>query len=172
MEGDSEVSSPDDQVIAALEATGVPYQRVDIDPEYADTAAFCEQYGYGLEVSANTIIVASKRGEKVYSANVVLATCRLDVNKKVKAMMGVSKVSFASAEETRELTGMEIGGVTPFGLPDGLPLFVDARVMELEKVILGAGSREWKVFASPEILRHSPGFQIVEDLAKPIPPAE
>lgn len=156
----------DAHVIAALDATGVPYERIDIDPEFADTAQFCERYGYSLEASANTIIVASKRGEKTYSANVVLANTRLDVNKRVKAAMGVSKVSFASAEETRELTGMEIGGVTPFGLPDDLPLFVDARVMAVDKVILGAGSRSWKVLASPTILSRAPGFQVIDDLAK------
>ncbi len=154
-------------VIAALDATGIEYERVDIDPAYADTAAFCERYGYGLDISANTIIVASKRGEKQYSASVVLATTRLDVNRMVKSLMGVSKVSFASAEETKELTGMEIGGVTAFGLPDELPLYVDAAVMEPDRIILGGGSRNWKIYAPPEILESIPGFQVVEGLAHP-----
>ena len=52
--------------------------------------------------------------------------------------MGVSRLSFASAEETRNLTGMMIGGVTPFGLPAGLSIYADEKLLELDYVILGS----------------------------------
>ncbi len=59
-----------------------------------------------MEQSGNTIIVASKKEPKVFVACVVLATTRLDVNKRVRKLMGVSKASFASAEEMKVITGM------------------------------------------------------------------
>ncbi|MCH8818431.1 MAG: hypothetical protein IIC92_11960, partial [Chloroflexi bacterium] len=124
-----------------LDAIGVPYEIVECDPDYADTAAFCEKYGYPPEQSCNTILVASKRGEKKYSACIALAHTRLDVNHKVRDLMEVKRLSFASADETAELTGMMIGGVTPFCLPDDLPVYVDSRIMSLDYVILGGGSR-------------------------------
>ena len=96
-----------------------------IDPAYADTAAFCEKYGVSLGHSANTIIVGSKKEPKQYAACVVKATTRLDVNHTVRALMGVSRLSFASADETMALTGMMIGGVTLFALPETLPVYVD-----------------------------------------------
>ena len=114
------------EVVARLEATGAEYEMFEIDPNFADTAQFCEKYGFPLEKSGNTIVVASKRGQKKYCACIVAATDRLDVNKRVKGLMEVSRASFASADETMELTGMMIGGVTPFGLPDGLPIYADA----------------------------------------------
>ena len=53
----------------------------EIDPELADTAAFCERYEVGLEVSANCVVVAGKRGDDVrMAAAIVLATTRADVN--------------------------------------------------------------------------------------------
>ena len=137
----------------------------------ADTAAFCAHYGYPPEQSANTILVASKRPQGHYSACVVLSTTRLDVNKKVCQLMGVKKASFASADITAELTGMMIGGVTPFALPDELPLYVDAAVMDNPWVILGGGSRSIKVKIAPGALVEL-GGQVVPELAKPMSPRE
>ncbi len=105
-----------------------------------------------MEDSANTIVVIGKSNPPVYAACVVLATHRLDVNRAVKQRLGTRKASFASQDETRALTGMAIGGVTAFGLPDGLPLWVDAAVMARERIVLGGGSRSWKVIAPPSIL--------------------
>ena len=85
------------------------------DPALADTAAFCAAYGFDPADSANTIVVIGKSQPPVFAACVVLATHRLDVNRAVRDRLGTRKASFASADETRELTGMAIGGVTVFG---------------------------------------------------------
>ena len=114
----------------ALHALGVEFEVMECDPALADTAAFVEAYGIPLDRSANTIVVASKGAEPRYVACVLLATTSLDVNSVVRREMGVRKASFAAADPVRALTGMEIGGVTPFGLPHDLPTLVDARVME------------------------------------------
>lgn len=155
----------DEAVLAALDATGVPYDVIPCDPALADTAAFCEHYGFAPEDSANTIVVASKKDPKQYVACVVLATTRLDVNGAVKRRLAAGKVSFASAEETAALTGMEIGGVTALALPDGLPLWVDAAVMARPRIILGGGSRSMKVHVAPSVLASLSGCEVVEGLA-------
>jgi len=54
------------------------------DPAFADTAAFCERYGYPADRAGNTIVVASKKEPRQYAACVVLATTRLDVNHAVR----------------------------------------------------------------------------------------
>ena len=101
----------------------------------------------------------------------VLAPNRLDVNRTVRDRLGTRKASFAPAEATRDITGMEIGGVTVFGLPDGLPIWVDGRVMGRERIVLGGGSRSWKVLAPPSILLALPGAEVVEGLATDPAPA-
>ena len=155
----------DDRVTASLAALGVPYEVMTIDPDYADTARFCERYGIPLENSANTIVVASKKEPKQYCACVVKATTKLDVNHAVRKLMNASRLSFATAEETRALTGMMIGGVTIFALPPELAVYVDERLMALDWVILGGGSRSTKIKTSPEVFRRLPNTTIVPGLA-------
>ncbi len=157
------MTSSEQRVIAALEALGLPFEWIRIDLAHADTAVFCAQYGYPPETSGNTIVVASKKDPKQFVARVVLATTQLDVNKRVRKLMGVSKASFASAAEMHALTGMEVGGVSPFSLPVEIPLYVDTRVMELETVILGGGGRSLKIGISPEVF-HKLGAEVVADL--------
>src|SRR5437870_7896437 len=149
---------------AAVAMLGVPYELIPIDPAFADTAAFCEKYGYPLERSCNTIIVASKKEPKKFVACVALAHTRLDVNKRVTKLMGVSKASFASAEEMGALTGMQVGGVTPFSLPHGMPLYVDDRIPPLDWLILGGGGRSLKIKTSPTVFEKL-GAEVVPGLA-------
>jgi prolyl-tRNA editing enzyme YbaK/EbsC (Cys-tRNA(Pro) deacylase) len=158
------------RLVAALEPLGVDYELFPCDPAMADTAAFCAAYGFAPEESANTILVVGKSDPPRYATCVVLAPTRLDVNRIVRDRLGTRKASFAPAEATRDITGMEIGGVTVFGLPDTLPVWVDARVMARDRIVLGGGSRSWKVLASPSILRTLPNMEVVEGLATD-PPA-
>ena len=152
-------------LLDALEALAVPYDLIEIDPAFADTVVFCEKYGFPLDHSCNTLMVASKKEPKRYAVCVVLATTRLDVNHRVKKLLGVPKVSFAPPEEMHAVLGMAVGGVTPFALPADLPLYVDERIMSLEWIILGGGGRRLKVKTSPEIFVKL-GAEIVLELAK------
>lgn len=146
------------------------YELFACDPALADTAAFCAAYGFQPEDSANTIIVVGKSNPPVYAACVVLATHRLDVNRAVKEQLGTRKASFAAADQTHAITGHEIGGVTVFGLPADLPLYVDSAVMDRPRIVLGGGSRSWKVIAPSSILRTLSNVTIVPGLASPAPP--
>lgn len=159
----------DAKVVQVLDALGVLYELMEIDPAFADTVACCEKYGLPLESAGNTIVVASKKEPRQFSACVVKATTRLDVNRAVRNLMQVSKVSFASAEETKTLTGMMLGGVTVFALPPDLPIYVDDRLMELPWVILGSGSRSSKIKIAPEVFRRLPNTTIVPGLAVDAP---
>jgi prolyl-tRNA editing enzyme YbaK/EbsC (Cys-tRNA(Pro) deacylase) len=162
-------------VVAALGAwpvAGIPVADVlvaPIDPDLADTAAFCAAYDIGLEESANCVVVAGKReGVVRYAACVVLATTRADVNGLVRRHLDVRKASFAPMAEAVELTGMEYGGITPIGLPASWPILVDARVAATERVIIGSGIRGSKIELPGRALAGLPGAQVVEELAKPV----
>jgi prolyl-tRNA editing enzyme YbaK/EbsC (Cys-tRNA(Pro) deacylase) len=154
------------EVISDMERLGLEYVEMECAPELADTADFCEAYGVPLDHSANAILVASRKPEGHNAVCVVLADDRLDVNGTVRKKLGVRKVSFAPADLTRELTGQEIGGVTIFGLREGLPVWLDTRVMEREWVVVGAGSRTAKIKLDPSQLADLDGYEVVPDLAK------
>ena len=138
------------EIKQTLEMLGITYTWIVVDPDFADTENFCRKYDYPMEKSGNTILVASK----------------LDVNKKVKELMEVSRLSFANAEETTHLTGMMIGGVTPIGLPDTLPVFIDSDVMTIDYVIIGGGSRSGKIQMNPQELLKLPNSKVVQGLSK------
>lgn len=165
--GDVDVSamSAHPDVIAHLDRLGLVYDVMDCDPALADTEQFCEAYGVAPEESANAILVASRKPEGRHAVCVVLAHTRLDVNGTVRRRLGVRKLSFAPAEVARELTGQEIGGVTIFGLPDGLAVWLDARVLECERIVVGAGSRSAKISLDPHQLADIDGYEFVDDLA-------
>ncbi len=161
----SEERDPEAEVLAALGHLGVAHEVVPCDPEAADTASFCERYGFPAANTLNTILVVSKKEPRSYAACVVRSSTLLDVNHAVKRLMGASRLSFASVDETLRLTGMRVGGVTPFGLPESVPVYVDAAILELDYVILGGGGRSSKLKLSPQALRDVPGVRIVPDLS-------
>lgn len=158
----------DPTVIDDLVARGIEFEEMACDPDLADTAQFCEAYGIPLERSANAILVASRKPEGHNAVCLVLATTRLDVNGTVRKRLGVRKVSFAPADLTKDLTGQEIGGVTVFGVPETLPVWVDSRVLDHDWVIIGAGSRTAKIRLDPSVFAADPRFEVVDELANPI----
>jgi prolyl-tRNA editing enzyme YbaK/EbsC (Cys-tRNA(Pro) deacylase) len=156
----------DPSVQRELDTLAIPHEVLECNPEWADTDVFCANYGIPRENAANTILVAAKTEPRQYIACLVTATMKLDVNHKISKLIGIKRLSFASAEETKELTGQLIGGVTVFGLPESIPLYIDERVMERDYVIVGGGNRSTKVKLAPEHLRKLPRASVA-DIAVP-----
>lgn len=149
-----------------LQKFGLVYKIFECDPDFADTALFCEKYGFSEGQSANTIVVAGKADPLKFCACVILATTKVDVNRKVCKLLGVKKGSFATGDQTKELTGMQIGGVTPFGLPD-IPIYIDSAVLAVSEAILGGGNRSTKVLLDPRELLKIPHVEVIESLGIP-----
>src|SRR5437762_11735542 len=119
----------DPSVARAVEALGVQYEVLDCNPEWADTDVFCANYNIPRDHAANPILIPSKTDPKQYAVCLALPTTKLDVNHAVSKWMGIKRLSFASADETKAVTGQAIGGVTVFGLPDSTPHYIDSRIM-------------------------------------------
>ena len=133
-----------------------------IDPELADTAAFCEHYDIGLEMSANCVVVEAKRSERVWhAACIVLATTRADVNGIVRKHLGARKISFAPMDTAVSITGMEYGGITPIGLPADWPILIDQNVVDQQLVVVGSGIRGSKLLAATGVLASLPGAEVL-----------
>ncbi len=139
----------------------------EIDPDLADTAAFCQEYGVELTISANCVVVAGRRdGQTRMAACMVLATTRADVNGLVKRELDVRKASFAAMESAVELTGMEYGGITPVGLPADWPVFVDAAAAARPWVIIGSGVRRSKLTLPGAALARLPAAAVLAGLGR------
>jgi prolyl-tRNA editing enzyme YbaK/EbsC (Cys-tRNA(Pro) deacylase) len=148
---------------------GADAEVAPIDPDLADTVAFCEHYEVGLAESANCVVVAGKRGGVTsYAACLVTAVTRADVNGVVRRRMDARKATFAPLDDVVAATGMEYGGITPVGLPDEWPIFIDARVVEQAHVVIGSGIRGSKLWLPGPSLATLPAAEVIEGLANPI----
>ena len=157
-------------VAKALPALGPDdVAAVEIDPELADTAAFCETYGSPLSASANCVVVSGKRaGEVRFAAALVLATTRADVNGVIKRRLDVRKASFAPMDQAVELTGMAYGGITPVGLPADWPILIDKAVADSAELVIGSGTRGGKLLVTGSLLAGLPGAEVIDGLAKTV----
>jgi len=157
-------------VVTALAALGEEAGAVsvaEIDPELADTAAFCERYGVGPAESANCVVIAGRRdGQARYAACVILATTRADVNNVARRELDVRKASFAAMDDAVAQTEMEYGGITPVGLPQGWPVLVDARVADTPTVVIGSGVRRSKLVLPGTLVASLPGARVIDGLAR------
>jgi prolyl-tRNA editing enzyme YbaK/EbsC (Cys-tRNA(Pro) deacylase) len=160
------VAAPVAAVLAEL-AGSAPVLAAPIDPEVADTAAFCERYGVLPMDCANCVVIRGRRGECTsYAACVVLATTRADVNGLVRRRLAARRASFAPMDDAVMLSGMEYGGITPVGLPSGWPLLIDRAVLDRDLVVIGSGLRRSKLALAPAVLAARPGAEVSADLAR------
>jgi prolyl-tRNA editing enzyme YbaK/EbsC (Cys-tRNA(Pro) deacylase) len=139
----------------------------EIDPELADTAAFCARYQVAPAGSANCVVIVARRGGLTrMAACVVLATTRADVNGLVRRQLDARKASFAPMAEAVAATGMEFGGITPVGLPDDWPVLIDAAVAAAPRVVIGSGVRRSKLAIPGAALASLPGAVVLTDLGR------
>ena len=146
-----------------LNKLDVEYEILDIDPDFSDTRLFCEKYSIDPENAVNALVITSKSQIREFVMPLIQATRRVDVNHKLKDIAGFKRLSFADAELTKEVTGMELGAVTPVGLTGkDIPVYVDQPIMSLSFIILGAGVRSQKIKTTPDLFNKIPYSQIVE----------
>lgn len=134
----------------------------EIDPELADTQAFCARYEISEHDGANCVIVAARRGERVwYAACLVLGDERLDVNGAIRKHLEAKKASFAPMDDAITLTGMEYGGINPIGLPPEWPILVDDAVAQQPWLIIGSGLRRSKLLVSGAFVAALPNATVL-----------
>jgi prolyl-tRNA editing enzyme YbaK/EbsC (Cys-tRNA(Pro) deacylase) len=161
------LAAPVATALAALGEEAGAVGVAEIDPDMADTAAFCERYGVSLAESANCVVITGRRdGEARYAACVILATTRADVNNTARRELDVRKASFAAMDDAVAQTGMEYGGITPVGLPPNWPVLVDALVADTPTVVIGSGVRRSKLVLPGKLAASLPGARVIDGLAR------
>ena len=155
-------------VVAALAAWPAAGEVavVEIDPEVADTAAMSAAYDLPMDTGANCVVVAGSRaGQERVAACVVRADTRADVNTRVRKLLDVRKASFLPMDRAVAESGMEYGGITPVGLPDGWRVLVDTRCLDIDVAIIGSGTRRSKIVLPGRLLGELPRAEVVDELA-------
>lgn len=140
-----------------------------IDPQFADTEQLCAEYGVPMTASANAVVVRGTRaGVEKHAVCMTLAHRRIDVNGLVRRRLDARKASFAPMDYAVQATGMEYGGITPVGVPDDWPIWVDAAVADADWLCIGSGIRGSKLFLTSAELLGLPNAERIENLARDV----
>ncbi|MDR1767118.1 MAG: hypothetical protein LBR32_01580 [Propionibacteriaceae bacterium] len=141
----------------------------EIDPALSDTDALCEATGLPANVMGNAVLVMGKReGQVRRCCAMVLADRRVDVNGLVKRRLDVRKASFAPMDVAVEASGMEYGGITPVGLGEDWPVWLDETIAEVEWLCIGSGVRRSKLVLPGKSLLDLPHSELVPGLTVPL----
>lgn len=148
----------DTPALRALAAAGVPHRvvRTERARSAEESAAF---QGIAVNELVRTIVV--RRAEDDYVFVLVPGGRRFDWPK-LRALLGVSRLSLPDADEARDVTGYERGAITPFGSTRGWPVIADASITGLERVAIGGGMHGVNVHLVPADLIASTGATVVD----------
>lgn len=139
----------------------------EINPEYMDGIKLCEHYDIDIKMGANCLICECKRGEnKTYAALLVPTGYRYNMSSTVRKYTNSRMVSVAPLDYVLEETNMEYGSINPIGLPENWKLFIDPKVLEVERIICGSGLQKSKISLPSKYLLKLNNAEILENLAK------
>jgi Cys-tRNA(Pro)/Cys-tRNA(Cys) deacylase len=142
---------PDTPATRALERSDLDVEVVRTRPA-SSAEESAELQGIELGQLVRTIVV--RRGEGDYLFVLVPAGRQIDWPK-LRAHLGVSRLSLPDAEDARAVTGYERGAITPFGSSTSWPVLADARVLELDRLAIGGGARGVNLHLAPaDLVRH------------------
>ncbi len=141
-------SEPTTPALDALEASGVEYRVVRTKPAgSAEESAVLQ----GIELGSLLRTIVVRRGDDDYVFGLVPGGRRLDWPK-LRAHLGVRRMSLPGADEARAATGYERGAITPFGAQRAWPVIADATVLAPAVVAIGGGARGLNVHLSPQAI--------------------
>jgi Cys-tRNA(Pro)/Cys-tRNA(Cys) deacylase len=132
----------------AVAAAGIPHRIVRIEPaRSAEEAA--ERQGIPLNALLRTIVV--RRGDDDYLFVLVPAGRRFDWPK-LRAHLGVTRLSLPAADEAQAATGYVRYTITPFGSSRAWPVIADSTVLDEPLVAIGGGAFGVNIHLAPRDL--------------------
>jgi Cys-tRNA(Pro) deacylase len=149
---------PDTPAIRALRDAGVEFRVVQTDrPSSVEESARLQ----GIEVGSLLRTIVIRRGENDYVFVLVPGGREIDWPK-LRAHLGVRRLSLPDQEEARAATGYERGAITPFGAKTSWPVIADASVAALDRVAIGGGARGVNVHLNASTLIARANAQVAD----------
>ena len=152
------MTDPHTPAIAAAETLGLDHEvRVIERARSVEEAA--ERIGIPVDVLCKTLVVRRAEGE--YLLVLVPGSRQLDWAK-LRAHLGVSRLSLPDAEEARDATGYERGTITPLGIVRPLPVVVDAQAAGADRSAIGGGAHGVSLLVAPADLVAAVGAEVAD----------
>jgi Cys-tRNA(Pro)/Cys-tRNA(Cys) deacylase len=142
----------------ALTAAGVPHRVVAPGPS-ASLEEHAAKLGIPPDHMVKTIVV--RRAEDDVVLVLVPGSRRIDW-RKLRAHLGVSRLSLPEKAEAERLTGYVVGSITPFGAAGDWPVIADAALADIETIALGSGERGVNIVGRTADLVAAAGADVVD----------
>lgn len=123
----------------------VRYEHLEMGAEFAARAT-----GFPLERTVKTLVV--DLGSKRYALALVSGERQLDMKRLARAL-STKRAEMADALTAERITGYHVGGISPFGIKQPLPVVMDEAIMDLDDVLINAGQRGAMLRMSPRDIR-------------------
>jgi Cys-tRNA(Pro)/Cys-tRNA(Cys) deacylase len=120
----------------------VRYTHAEKGAEFAARAT-----GFALEKTVKTLVV--DLGDKKCLLALLPGDKQLDL-KSIALMCSVKKAVMADTETAERLTGYLVGGISPFGIKQSLPVVIEESILQFDRVLINAGQRGTMLLLMPE----------------------
>ena len=154
------MSTPAPAVVAALESAGLTYRVVVHDTPVHSLAEAAAARGVEVADVIKTLVVRRGEGDYLF---VLVPGGRAISWPKLRALLGISRMSMPPADEAYEATGMKRGTITPLGSRTAWPVIADALVASRPgPVSIGAGAHGVAASVEPAALIATLGAQVAD----------
>ena len=138
------------RAIQLLEQKKIPFEVVKYDHEEKGAAFASKAAGFALARTVKTLVV--DLGEKRYILVLMPGDRQLSMKRLARAR-GVKRAVMADTLTAERLTGYLVGGISPFGTRQKLPVMMEESILQFEKILINAGQRGTMLKIAPEIVR-------------------
>ena len=134
----------------ALKRAGVAFTEHVYDyVEHGGTAESSKQLGVDEHAVVKTLVMQDEKAEPLIGLMHGDRTVSL---KELARQIPCKKVEPCKPEVAQRHSGYQVGGTSPFGVRKAMPVFVEASILELDKICINGGRRGYLVGIAPRVL--------------------
>ncbi len=135
------------RVIKFLKQKNIPFDVVRYTHEEKGAEFAARAAGFALEKTVKTLVV--DLGDKKCLLALLPGDKQLDL-KSIARMCSVKRAVMADTETAERLTGYLVGGISPFGVKQSLPVVIEESILQFDRVLINAGQRGTMLLMMPE----------------------
>ena len=154
----TDAAPPSTPALDALAAAGVPHRVVRTERAHSAEESATLQ---GIELGQLLRTIVVRRDENDYLFVLVPGGRRFDWAK-LRAHLGVKRMSLPDQDEAQQVTGYPRGAITPFGSSRPWPVIADASMVDLPLVAIGGGAHGVNVHLRPADLIAAAAAEVVD----------
>ncbi len=134
----------------ALKRAGVVFTEHVYDyVEHGGTSESSKQLGVDEHAVVKTLVMQDEKAEPLI---VLMHGDRTVSLKELARQIPCKKVEPCKPEVAQRHSGYQVGGTSPFGVRKAMPVFVEASILELDKICINGGRRGYLVGIAPRVL--------------------